>query len=131
MIHDVFVLDQTHVVKSLFGKTVWTWFAEPAHGSGWNKGMRRSGSCVPVTHVRYGSSRRTGLQRVVGVSDDRRVCVFRHARAGGTQWNCTESPDRRLYRSKKTALEIWCRGELIPRVDRSFFTNIEKLFRAI
>lgn len=113
LLHDVFVLDQTHVVEPLFRKTIWTWFAESAHGPCRNKRVRPSGSSIPIAHVRYGTGRRVGLQRVVGVLDDRRVCVFGHSRAGSTRRNCTEGPDCRLYRSKTAALEIRCRGERI------------------
>jgi len=106
LLHNVFVSDQTHVVESLFGKTVWTWFAEPAHGPGRDQRVRCSGSCVPVAHVCHGPGRRAGLCGVVRVSDDRRVRVPGHARAGSDRRNCVEGPDRRLLGSKTPALEI-------------------------
>lgn len=74
----VFVLDKAHVVESLFGKAVWTWFAEPAHGPSRDQSVRCSGSCIPVAHVRHGPGRRVGLRGMVRISDDRRVCVLGH-----------------------------------------------------
>jgi len=109
--YDVFVSDQAHVVKSLFGKTVWTRFAEPAHGSGRDQRLRRSGSPVFVAHVRHGSGGGAGFRCVVWVFDDRRVSVPGHARAGGDRRNRAEGPDRRLHGPKTAALEIRCRGE--------------------
>lgn len=112
LLYNTSVSDQTHVIKPLSGKAVWTWFAEPAHGSRRNQRVRRARSSIPVAHVRHGPGRGNGLRCVVRVLDDRRVRVPGYAGAGSDRRNFTESPDRRLHGTKTAALEIRCRGEL-------------------
>lgn len=95
----------------MFGETHGAGIAEPADGTGQDKRVRRPGPSVPVAHVRHGPRRGARVWPMVRLTDDRRVGVPGHARAGSGRRRRPQGPDRRVHGSETPAVEVRCPGE--------------------